>query len=256
MNCEQADALINSSLDGEITREDDLGLQRHLASCAMCRESGTSLALQDARLRRAFAQRRDRAAVVADRVTSELVDAAPGPARGRTLLLTGLAAAAGFALAFCWPGPAPDHPARTGAIRIAGRVQSLLQQTCADPASPEHQQALRAMGSSCVDPLLKTLDMLDPQIDTCRRAMAGRLVADMAQPPHIPALIDLLGDPQPMVTQASQEALVRLTGWSPGMAVGAGPGMVGCVNTASEWRAWWQQNSVHFGHEPDTPPAP
>jgi tetratricopeptide (TPR) repeat protein len=101
VDCEQAVSLICARLDGELRREDEAGLEQHLAACPACRATAEAFALQDGDLRRAFGPRRRaatlRALQVADRIVSR-----PRPSRSRpdralirlAALVAGLAAAA------------------------------------------------------------------------------------------------------------------------------------------------------------------
>ncbi|MDB5174223.1 MAG: hypothetical protein JWN51_2996 [Phycisphaerales bacterium] len=94
MDCEQALNLLSARLDGEISAEESVALDGHLAGCADCRAAGEAMAAQHGRLVRAFAPRRRSAAGVADRVVANLTPRT----RGRWMPAT-LSAAAGFLLA-------------------------------------------------------------------------------------------------------------------------------------------------------------
>lgn len=101
MDCEQAANLTSARIDREaLAPSDDAALDAHLAACRACREAEQALRVEDARLLRAFAPRRDVARRVADRVNARIAGARrPTASSGRTWLIAGLAAAAGFALA-------------------------------------------------------------------------------------------------------------------------------------------------------------
>jgi hypothetical protein len=72
VNCEDADNLINARVDGEISDDDRLHLERHLETCARCRATAEAMESLDAGLDRAFAGRREAAMAVAERMISEL----------------------------------------------------------------------------------------------------------------------------------------------------------------------------------------
>jgi hypothetical protein len=121
VNCEHATHLISARLDGEIAASDAALLDAHLADCAGCRATAEALAVQDNGLNSIFGERRVAAAMVAERVISELrasVVARPADLSrnrwaswGRTLV----AAAAGFCLAILITRPW-DQPNEGGLV--------------------------------------------------------------------------------------------------------------------------------------------
>jgi ferric-dicitrate binding protein FerR (iron transport regulator) len=124
VNCEQAANLISARIDAEILDADRDDLERHLATCDGCRATRDALAEQDNALDRTFAVRRQRAALVAERVIDAFKTGAPSP--GPSMLYTRpslwsrwgrplLAAAAGFALAILVTRPW-DKPATPTAV--------------------------------------------------------------------------------------------------------------------------------------------
>ncbi|HXG09156.1 MAG TPA: VIT domain-containing protein [Gemmataceae bacterium] len=77
MDCEQAMLLISAQIDREIEPEQQALLEAHLRICAGCRTTRDAFRLQDEELRRSFAERRQAAAEVAQRVRASLPGAAP-----------------------------------------------------------------------------------------------------------------------------------------------------------------------------------
>src|SRR4051812_5981703 len=108
MTCDEAINLISARMDGEISPEQDAALEGHLATCASCRELAEAMSAQDAALDGLFAERRHGALAVAERVIRRLEtegkttadkNVRPTDLRMGGWIRTGLAAAAGFALA-------------------------------------------------------------------------------------------------------------------------------------------------------------
>lgn len=96
MRCEESIALVSAEVDGELSSDEQLRLEAHLAECADCRATAEAMRLQDAQLVRAFAPRRKAAADIAGRVTIHL---AQSRARRPRWLFPLASAAAGFLLA-------------------------------------------------------------------------------------------------------------------------------------------------------------
>jgi hypothetical protein len=70
MSCEDFLNRLNARADGELSAEDAIGLEAHLAECSQCRSVAEAFQTVDADLRLAFASRRDAAARLADRVAA------------------------------------------------------------------------------------------------------------------------------------------------------------------------------------------
>lgn len=125
MHCEEFLLQINARHDGELSEQETIALEAHLAECSHCRAAAEGFDTIDAELHAAFAPRRAAAAALTERVLAEvraLADSAPRPAPaaprarlfgelsladwGRTLL----ASAAGFLLAVALfrSSPAPQ----------------------------------------------------------------------------------------------------------------------------------------------------
>ena len=104
MNCDEAQRLISSALDREVSHEERAALDAHIASCASCRSEAEAARAQDTRLREAFGSRRKRAQEVGARAIDALRSegaAASRPQRTGDLpwLAMALSLAAGFAIA-------------------------------------------------------------------------------------------------------------------------------------------------------------
>jgi len=104
MNCEEALAQIGAWVDGQLEPVQATELEKHLATCAGCRDEAESLRRLHAQLVRTFAVPRAAAARAADRAIASLpaadapVSATPRP-RWPNLLSLALAMAIGFLLA-------------------------------------------------------------------------------------------------------------------------------------------------------------
>jgi hypothetical protein len=99
MDCEQALALWQAHMDRELQPEDRPRLEMHLRECARCRAGTEAHRLQDADLRRVFAQRRRASSAVAERVIAQLRVKSPRLQRRIPWLALVLSAAAGFLIA-------------------------------------------------------------------------------------------------------------------------------------------------------------
>ena len=83
MNCDLAANFIWARLDGELTGDDALELDAHLAECAACRAMVAEAEVHDAALVRAFSSRQVVAGTLADRVT-RIIEAEAGAAPSAT----------------------------------------------------------------------------------------------------------------------------------------------------------------------------
>src|SRR5262249_5065932 len=72
MDCEQAIALISADIDREIQADDRDGVAAHRLDCSHCAPTAEAFRLQDADLRRGFAERRSAAAGTSERVIAVL----------------------------------------------------------------------------------------------------------------------------------------------------------------------------------------
>jgi ferric-dicitrate binding protein FerR (iron transport regulator) len=95
MSCEEAINLISARIDHELSADDRLRLEAHLAECADCRATAEAMQIQDAELVRTFAPRRQAAAAVAGRVAGQFTM----QRRRAWWVLVIVSAAAGFLLA-------------------------------------------------------------------------------------------------------------------------------------------------------------
>jgi hypothetical protein len=148
MNCDQATELLCARLGDELTADDRLALEAHLAECATCRATAEAFQSQDADLRRAFASRRRAVAAVAERVIIQ-VRASARPRREFLMWITPLlSAAAGFLLAvgIFRPWEKPIVPPSTD--HVVSTPRETLQLTLATgpvemkPAGQDAWQAL------------------------------------------------------------------------------------------------------------------
>ncbi len=95
MECAQIQELMSAWLDGELPVEDAARLEAHLARCSACQQFRDVLHNQHEELRGLFAERRQAAAALAERVNRQIREAPPRHFRNRWLPLV-CAAAAGF----------------------------------------------------------------------------------------------------------------------------------------------------------------
>jgi hypothetical protein len=193
MNCQQAQALISSDLDGQLAPNERGELDAHLAACAACRELRSALRQQDEALQRAFAPRRQAAAALADRTINHLratrlaareleADPAAPPAGSRprtTIRLPWVpmmfSAAAGFLIAalIFRPWQRADLP---GSPIAAGphRQQEPTQPQAPVPAieQPATTASLAQLAYSG-----GTIEMLRPDAEQWQRMQTGEAIA-------------------------------------------------------------------------------
>jgi hypothetical protein len=95
MTCETAENLIAARIDGELSSDDAVALDAHLAECAACGAAAEAMQVQDAALVRAFAPARRAADDIAERVETSLAVANERRWRRARLMLwtSGIAAA-------------------------------------------------------------------------------------------------------------------------------------------------------------------
>ncbi|MFO1094161.1 MAG: zf-HC2 domain-containing protein [Planctomycetaceae bacterium] len=151
MNCDELRDRLSAAVDGELSAAESAEIERHLASCATCRDVMSSLQSLDVQLRRETATVRDRAPDIAaaalarlppqfDRCSGqpngrsalgERIDIVSGhlsrpsaAASGRTFLIAVAAMACGFLLAFWLFRPTREiaPPTVANDVRVAAPV--------------------------------------------------------------------------------------------------------------------------------------
>lgn len=134
----------------------------------------------------------------------------------------------------------PDNP------ELAERLNGLLAQIGLAKASYLYEDEIRRLGESAVLPLLRFLQSQNG--DEPRRAVAARIVADMAPPRLIPDLIDLLADTNGEVRSAAARALERLTGRDQEFSVEEWRSQppAACEEARTRWQIWWEQNRHRY----------
>jgi hypothetical protein len=136
MNCDESLNLIGARLDGELSPDDRVQLDAHLAECAACRGTSDAMTAQHVELSRAFAPRRRAAREVAERVIAQLPRRSAWRIPWMTMIVS---AAAGFAVAF---GVFHRPAERTGTNPIAGTQGNPPTTVAATKAAPVAQLAL------------------------------------------------------------------------------------------------------------------
>jgi ferric-dicitrate binding protein FerR (iron transport regulator) len=140
-------------------------------------------------------------------------------------------------------------------LRLTERVNDILAQIGNEKASGAFtDEQIRSLGYHCVVPLTRFLESKrshEPGQEH-RRVRAARLIADLAQPWHIPDLIDLLGDDDAQVRFHAARGLVRLVpeqepltpeGWRDSSKVT-------CARAMKDWRAWWDRSKDRYPRMP------
>jgi hypothetical protein len=161
VNCEQADNLIGARVDGEISDDDRVHLERHLEACARCRATADAMQGLDVALDRAFVGRRHAAAGVAERVMAEFRATGGDGARVIRPASTGwvrwgrplMAAAAGFVVAvILLRGPWREAATRLNSSQASGGGRLAVGPATAPQHTPVVGQLALSTGAVFVCP--------------------------------------------------------------------------------------------------------
>jgi ferric-dicitrate binding protein FerR (iron transport regulator) len=139
--------------------------------------------------------------------------------------------------------------------RVNQQVNDILAQIGNTKASPYFSdEEIRSKGYHCVVPLTRFIesDRSRGPAQQEKRHRAARLIADLAEPWHIPDLIGLLGDDDPEVRSQAARGLVRLAPemepLTPEAWCNEKPGTRD--QALRKWRAWWEKNKDRYPRAP------
>jgi len=137
---------------------------------------------------------------------------------------------------------------------LAKRVDEILARIGETKVSVFDEQDIRRLGDHCVLPLTRYIQSEGSRASENKekRAMAARIVADLANPWSIPYLIELLADNDGQVRYQAARALKRLTqqtfnrepnewrekSWD------------SLRGTYQKWQGWWQENKHRYPESP------
>ncbi len=131
---------------------------------------------------------------------------------------------------------------------LAKRVDDLFAQIGQQKMSFMYEEEIRSLGDHCVIPLVRFIESDRSKDESAKRAVAARIVSDVAPAWAIPELIDLLADRSGEVRYYAALALHRLTGRD----VGRSPDQwradswAACVAESESWKQWWGKNRERF----------
>lgn len=137
---------------------------------------------------------------------------------------------------------------------LAKRIDDLFAQIGQQKMGFMFEEEIRALGDHSVIPLTKYIESERSENDPSGRAIAARIVSDVAPQWAIPNLIGLLQSNDGEVRFYAAAGLKRLTGHD----FGRQPEqwrtdeLMVCQPTATQWRAWWANNRDRY---PGTPPT-
>jgi hypothetical protein len=141
---------------------------------------------------------------------------------------------------------------------MAKRIDDLFARIGEEKMSFMYENEIRALGDHSVIPLTKYIQSDRSRNQAQKRAIAARIVSDVAPPWAIPQLIALLQDRDGEVRAAAARGLQRLTGESLGRSTDQwrDESAFACQPTVNEWQSWWQENRKRYpGVPPNEQPA-
>lgn len=99
---------------------------------------------------------------------------------------------------------------------LDARVNEMLAMLGRTKMAHLYEWEIRSLGDHCVLPLTRFVQSPQSNDDAYRRREAARIACDLASPAYVPAMIELLGDPDPEVRVVAARSLLRLTGTTRG----------------------------------------
>jgi hypothetical protein len=147
-----------------------------------------------------------------------------------------------------------EHP------ELTQRVDQLLANVGAAKLSLLYEDELRRLGDAGVPPLLAYLATTRETPDAAQRAIAARIVADVADSHRIADLIALLTDASADVRYHAARGLERLTGRDQGCTPQSWQSQpwAACESAHQKWLDWWAENRDRYPGTarqiPDAPP--
>jgi ferric-dicitrate binding protein FerR (iron transport regulator) len=117
---------------------------------------------------------------------------------------------------------------RRGDPEVGRRVTALLARLGRTKTPELFTQEIRSLGDLSVPPLMSIVTALPPGLSAYDRREAAALLADLAGPPEVPALVPLTSDADSDVAEAASQALSRITGQR--------------LKGGQAWAAWYREN--------------
>jgi len=135
---------------------------------------------------------------------------------------------------------------------VVKRLDDLLASIGEAKLGKLYEDEIKALGESCVRPLLSFLESVRSLQNPTLRRKAGAILADIAPAWAVKELIHLLADDDRAIRAAAARALERLTGET----LGRSPddwereSWQETRETYARWQAWWFENSARFEPAP------
>jgi ferric-dicitrate binding protein FerR (iron transport regulator) len=128
------------------------------------------------------------------------------------------------------------------------RIDDLFAQIGATKIDFMYEDEIRGLGDHCVLPLLRYIESDRSAGQEYKRALAAKIVSDVAPTWAIPELLGLLNDSDGDVRASAATALQRLTGQNLGRSPQAwhDDSPLLCEPTEQAWQQWWQSNREQF----------
>jgi hypothetical protein len=132
------------------------------------------------------------------------------------------------------------------------RIDDLFARIGEEKMSFLYEEEIRGLGDHCVVPLTRYIESPRSQGHAEKRAIAARIISDVAPPWGVPYLIELLNDPQGDVRASAAAALQRLTGKAMDRTAQQwrAEDVMACQPTINRWLEWWNENRQRYPGAP------
>jgi HEAT repeat protein len=131
---------------------------------------------------------------------------------------------------------------------VVRRLDDLLASIGEAKLGNLYEQEIRALGESCVRPLLSYLESVRSLHNPALRQKAGAILADIAPAWAVKELIQLLADDDRAIRAHAARALERLTGETQGHSPEEWQRVPWreMRSTYDRWQAWWAENADRY----------
>ena len=131
---------------------------------------------------------------------------------------------------------------------LTRRIDDLFAQIGQQKMGFMFEEEIRALGDHSVIPLTRYIESDRSKHEPAQRAVAARIISDVAPPWAIPNLISLVQNSDGEVRYYAALGLRRLTGRDAGRTPEQlrSDDPFSCQQSANHWQKWWLQNRSHY----------